>query len=250
MSKGTLQLRDVKKGDRFWERDGGRAALYEALESARECDATSVRFAGFELWAKRILGDDGIQDESGRVLLFQALESHGYGLDLYREQELETPTQPQPDLLYGLKDWEQLEDSVEEVVEKVFEDHCEEVGEGEDVTAGRLNWPLEILVFKRMDVGGEAEAQRIASDALERTLERLDEEYGDPDGDTTDATDAMKEAALVFGRAVVAEYVPWQCEPTGEVIKVTREEAMEKEGNASLASLAKQEVHGGETGAT
>ena len=233
MSKGTLQLRDVKKGDRFWEKDGCQTALFEALESTRQVVATAGRAAGFELRALAVRGAACAVDENDETTLFEALESYGYGLVLWREEK-KKPAAAVSNLLYGLKDWEELVPTVEEVVEKVLEDNCDFAGEGDSAIADRLTWPLEVVVFRRMDVGGKAEAQRIASDVLERTLEWLDEEFGNPDGDATDATDGMNEAAQAFGRVVVAEYVAWQCEPTGEVIKVTREEAVGNEKKCGM----------------
>jgi hypothetical protein len=55
---------------------------------------------------------------------------------------------------------------------------------------------------------------------LERVLEQLDEEYGDPNGDGYEVTEAMKEAEQVFLKAVLAQYRPWACEQTGKKITV------------------------------
>jgi hypothetical protein len=133
------------------------------------------------------------------------------------------------DVCYGLEHWERLEMDPESVVERVLENACDKVGEGFDAMAARIEWPIRILVYKRRDIGGESCAESIAASAIEHALENLDEEYGDCDGDFTEATDGMKSAALAFGRAVVAEYVSWTCEPTGEVIEYTREQAWRDE---------------------
>jgi hypothetical protein len=129
------------------------------------------------------------------------------------------------DVCYGLEHWEQLEMDPDSVVERVLENACDKVGEGFDALAARIAWPIRIRVYKRRDIGGEACAASVAASAIEHALENLDEEYADPDGEYTKATDGMKAAALAFGRAVVAEYVSWTCEPTGEVIEYTREQA-------------------------
>lgn len=55
---------------------------------------------------------------------------------------------------------------------------------------------------------------------LETLLERLDEEYGDPEGDGCEPTAAMLAAQKAFVDAVLAEYVPWACEPTGNKLTV------------------------------
>jgi hypothetical protein len=133
------------------------------------------------------------------------------------------------DVCYGLEHWERLEMDPESVVERVLEDACDKVGEGFDALAARIEWPIRILVYKRRDIGGEACAESIAARAIEHALENLDEEYADPDGDYTKATDRIKDAARAFGRAVVADYVSWSCEPTGEVIEYTREQAEREE---------------------
>lgn len=133
-------------------------------------------------------------------------------------------------IYYGLKDWERLETDPDSVVERILEDACHEVGESFDAIASRIEWPIRILVYKQQDIGGDTKAELIAIDALESTLESLDETYGDPEGEPTQATVAMEKAALAFGRAVVAEYEPWLCDPTGEVIEYTRERAEHEYG--------------------
>ena len=146
------------------------------------------------------------------------------------------------DILYGLAPWEQLEMDPDSAVERVLENACDKVGEGFDAMAARIEWPIKILVFKRRDIGGEARAKSIAESAIEDALERLDEEYADPDGDYTEATEKVKEAALAFGRAVVANYVAWTCEPTGEVIEYTRDQAEREEEHGLAAHARKEDV--------
>lgn len=51
---------------------------------------------------------------------------------------------------------------------------------------------------------------------LECLLDDLDEEYGNPEGRSTVATEKMKAAEKVFIAAVVAEYHPWAHERTWE----------------------------------
>ncbi len=125
------------------------------------------------------------------------------------------------DVCYGIEgaEWERLETSEEDAVERFVGD----IGDSLDEALDSIAWPIRVQHFKRMDVGGEPAAQRIADDAIERQLEILDDEYGDPDGDYSEPTDRMKAAALAFGNAVVADYVSWACEPSGEVTEWTRE---------------------------
>jgi len=129
------------------------------------------------------------------------------------------------DIYYGFEGDEQLSEDMESLIEQFFEDNCEQVGEGSAAIADRIAWPIVIGVYRRFDLAGEGHA--IPGRVLEEVLERLDEEYGDPDGDPFDATAKMWEAANAFACAVLDEYVPWMCEPTGEVIAVTRNEALE-----------------------
>lgn len=72
------------------------------------------------------------------------------------------------------------------------------------------NQPKEITVcaFKRM-VPSVDEYTHIFIDDL---LERLDEEYGSPEGDIDKPTKGMIEAECIFIKAVIAEYHPWACE--------------------------------------
>jgi hypothetical protein len=49
-------------------------------------------------------------------------------------------------------------------------------------------------------------------DVLERILLDLDENYGDPDGDLSDPTEAMEEAEKAFLAVVAKEYKVWMCE--------------------------------------
>jgi hypothetical protein len=120
---------------------------------------------------------------------------------------------------------------MEEVVEEVIDVACVKAGETFDEIADRLPWPMIILKYKPRDIGGAEMAKRIGDYAIELALENLDEEYGDPDGSYTGPTDSMKEAASKFGKAIVADYKPWMCEPTGEEVKVTRQEAKELGGS-------------------
>ncbi len=121
--------------------------------------------------------------------------------------------------LYGLEHWEKLETTTEDVIERVLEDY----GDPLDDELDRINWPIVIQVYKRMDV--KHHADKIAELVLEVALERLDEEYSDPDQDGTKPTPMMLEAARAFAEVVTEDYVTWACEPTGEKITVTLEQA-------------------------
>ena len=134
---------------------------------------------------------------------------------------------PQPKLSYGLEDWEKLVDTPEDALERLIDDMS---GYGDQITdvLNRIEWPVEVLVYKPMDV--TRYANRIAERALDYALEMLDEEHSDPDGDATKPTQAMKEAAKAFAEAVVHGYVSWVCEPTGDKVTFALEQAREMFG--------------------
>lgn len=139
----------------------------------------------------------------------------------------------EPKKFYGMENTERLEfDDPDEVVDRYLDDAVNTPGESFDSVAERLAFPIEVCEYEPMEI---PDAQDIANSALEHALENLDEEYGDPDGDNTEPTEAMKAAALSFGRAVVADYVPWACEQTGKVIEYTREQCREIYGPAEPA---------------
>jgi len=142
---------------------------------------------------------------------------------------------------YGLPDWETLPDSVEDVIERLLDEACECPGEGTVLCANRITWPVKVHVFRRCKVA-ESQIACLAAHALDDALERLGEEYGDPDGDANGPTDAMREAATTFARTVVAEYNVWLCEPTGEVVEVSRAEAMEMCGGVAAEAAGRSEA--------
>ena len=110
-------------------------------------------------------------------------------------------------ILYGIEGQEHLDCDLDDLIERLVE-------------IGHNEWPVEVLEFRRTDV--KRHAKRLAYLALDEMLEALDEEHMDPDGNPTEPTESMKAAARVFAQAVVAEYVSWNCEPTGNVIKVEK----------------------------
>ena len=121
--------------------------------------------------------------------------------------------------LYGWVDSEELGDDADEFVSRYIEDTAD-IGLF-DAWADRQKWPLKVTVYRRMDPTKHAD--RMAAFVLEDLLERLDEDYSDPDGSYTKPNDAMKGAADVFVSAVLGQYKAWACEPTNEVVEYTRD---------------------------
>lgn len=127
------------------------------------------------------------------------------------------------DRCYGLDHQERLDAEPEDVVEGLLGAAVERPDEPFDATADRMTWPLKVHVFRRVSL--IRHIPLLALNAVEGMLERLDEDYAGEDAAATKPTEAMKAAAVALAQAVVAEYVPWACEPTGEVIEYTREQA-------------------------
>jgi len=98
-------------------------------------------------------------------------------------------------ILWTCRDGERLWcDSIDDAVEEYL-----------DILDGE--WPEIATVkgFERMKVTYDGGL------ILERMLEHLDEEYGDPDGDPTDPTEEMKKAADALVKIVLASYHSWAC---------------------------------------
>jgi len=129
------------------------------------------------------------------------------------------------DLLYGEEHWEILETGdPEDALNTVIENACDTPGEGFDSIAERIEWPVRILEFARRQINHNVDT--LAQIALEAVLECLDEEYAGSDADEASTpTDKMKTAAEALGKAVHEDYVPWTCEPNGNVHEYTRDEA-------------------------
>jgi hypothetical protein len=64
---------------------------------------------------------------------------------------------------------------------------------------------IEVCGYAPMEMEG-------LTGTLERILESLDEEYGDPDGNPTEPTETMKEAEAAFLAVIEREYVVWACD--------------------------------------
>ena len=93
------------------------------------------------------------------------------------------------------------------------------------ISADRVeSWPIKILVYERKTVYNEERVKYIAEDILERTIEKLDEDFGSEDGDGSPISLEMEIAARKFAEAILNDYVSWVCEPTGEVVSYDRDQ--------------------------
>lgn len=92
--------------------------------------------------------------------------------------------------------YEDIDDAIEEYLDQL--------------APGKLPETVEVKGYVRR----EPSISEYEGAMLENLIERLDEEYGDPDAyHATPASENMKAAELVFIKAVLAEYESWQCEP-------------------------------------
>lgn len=109
------------------------------------------------------------------------------------------------DVMYGFEDSEELVDNIDELVEYHL-DGCDK----DFITDPSST--LTVRTYRRMKV--VAPVYPDAEDTAERIIERLDEEYGNPDGDngTVVITDKAKELYAAFVNEIVGAYVPWSCE--------------------------------------
>ncbi|MBE3087724.1 MAG: hypothetical protein IMZ71_01200, partial [Chloroflexi bacterium] len=70
---------------------------------------------------------------------------------------------------------------------------------------------IEVCGFARTKLSSKS-GEFWAEFVLEKLLEGLDEEYGDPDGSYSDPTDGMIKASEAFVAAVIDKYEVWACE--------------------------------------
>ena len=70
---------------------------------------------------------------------------------------------------------------------------------------------IQVTSYRRMELPSR---ERIAELVLDGVIERLDEDYGDPEGlmETIDEA-KLRPAALAFADVILKNYKPWTCEP-------------------------------------
>lgn len=124
--------------------------------------------------------------------------------------------------------------------------YCDSIDEAmqeyvDDVDHSKWDKQVEIYRYEPMKIS-DAQKQRWSEWALENLIENLDEEHGDPDGETT-ITKEMETAAREFVDKVIAGYHVWSCEKV-ETIKVDLVEwynalpgEEDEEGSAAIERL-------------
>lgn len=97
-------------------------------------------------------------------------------------------------------------EGAEELQHESADDYIEWVISG----TGELHGTMTVAAWRRMPLG-DITRDMWASWALERLVNDIDEEHGDPNWSTRE-TDGMRAAARAFVDAVLAEYKVWACE--------------------------------------
>jgi hypothetical protein len=132
------------------------------------------------------------------------------------------------ELLYGREVWERLETTFDDAVERALEEGTTVPGESYVDVRGLLVedclLPMVFNVFRRRSIGGDTWVKYTANDIVERIIDDLDAEFAAPEGDPTILSGRVKTAALKLAGVIEKEYVSWQCEPTGQSHKLSRED--------------------------
>ena len=125
-----------------------------------------------------------------------------------------------PQLFYSVSETETtLYDTPEEAIETAY-------GNGWEIT----KFPFPVYEFRRMDA--TKDVFRLVGQAFEEILCRLDEEYADMDGNPTEPTLTMLHAADNLASVIAHDYVPYNCEPTGNTTLWSEEEFRKVVGDA------------------
>jgi hypothetical protein len=109
----------------------------------------------------------------------------------------------------------------------------EAVGEYVEYFKALADGKIEIIGYAPMEVN-----PYLLDDILENILERLDEEYGNPDNtEGRKPTEEMKQAEAEFVKKIISFYEPWMCEEVErktinvkEWIEKNKPERMEEKG--------------------
>lgn len=126
-----------------------------------------------------------------------------------KSDELAIKTIKDNKILYGRKSQEKLDLDIEDTLRYYIDDKNFD------------DYPIEIYIFKRLNPIPNVE--QYADNLLNILLEELDNEYADPDNETTEPTQNMIDASLILAQTIKDEYTSWMCEPTGEVLSFSKE---------------------------
>lgn len=118
-------------------------------------------------------------------------------------------------LFYGLDGQERLDSCPEDTIEQYL---------GGLADYSELEFPIKVLEYKQEKLWAEDNLEKYSNGILEDILERLDEEYGDPDDFGTTPSENMKKASLELAKVIIKDYHVWRCEPTGNFIEYTEKQ--------------------------
>jgi hypothetical protein len=105
---------------------------------------------------------------------------------------------------YGIGDQEQLNCDIQDCIQ-YYIDECDPE-----------NLPEKIMVHEN----APDKASVNVDSMLERVYEWLDDDYGDPDGDSTVPPECVVEKAHDLADLILQHYHVWRCEPTGITFEV------------------------------
>lgn len=80
-----IEIKDLKKGDRFYERDGVFSAYCEALEDGHEVNDEKAKMFGHKCSVKMLIccGHDVAEEDQKPYTIFAAHDAGAYGPKLY-----------------------------------------------------------------------------------------------------------------------------------------------------------------------
>lgn len=108
------------------------------------------------------------------------------------------------DVYYGIGDQERLNHDIEDCIQYYLDD-CDPD-----------NMPESIVVHENAPDKASVDVDYM----LDHVYEMLDEEYGDPDGDSTEPPECVVKKAHELAALIMQHYQVWRCEPTGVTYEV------------------------------
>lgn len=131
----------------------------------------------------------------------------------------------QPETLYTFGESDRLWDSVAEAVERYVED-CAFMADSTADSIEAVEWPLKLHAFRRVTVSPRWVSDR-AGGLVETLIADWSDSFGTQVGPNPDPTPEMLAAMESAVRAIVGQLTVSHCEPTGETVTVTKEQAKE-----------------------
>lgn len=112
----------------------------------------------------------------------------------------------------GFDDEVLIHDDPEDAIQDYFDDLS-------DYDLSEIPDELVVVGYAPMKI-----TEIMIGDPLNRILEDLDSEYGDPNGNHMEPSERLLALEREFVKAIIEEYVPWACERTGEKVVINMRE--------------------------